>query len=327
MKKIAFGCAGLLALLPTIALGASTLLGNSIVTPERVIYDQPQLAPGFLGLTIAKPYRDQAIAEAKADCSSRGGILNTCSAVCGLNGCFSTCSLACEMPKVIDARAKSTVRNYLRLTEKFDDVSKDSKGEPKTAEGQTLKRQLQSATEPYERLLKAQADERRLLQNAVAKWRAYVPKSEAERALVAKRLNEVAATQNRIFKNVFSTRCDTAVKRNLLRSKHRAADTEVLVVNCNDDGSELLVQFGESGAKTFSIIEVYADTKWQKVEVGGANGKWIDGNTSAIIHADGDAIEAIAAYQCTLTNGKWKCGCTDAACRSQKWQVVGIVQD
>lgn len=316
------------AVIASIALPAfaasSPLLGNMIVTAERVWYDQPVLAPGFSSLITAKPYSQETIIAASSDCSSRGGVLNSCSAMCGLNGCFSTCALACEFPKVIERKQSATIRDYTHTKEKYDDVAKTSKGEPKTKEGIALKKDLFAASAKYADLQSSQESGRALVKKAIAEWQSYIPKVSSEVTLKSARLSELTKSQDALYQRAFSKQCEGGAIPAKLPKNYRIADTGVLSMGCNDAGDQILVRFGSSMAKTYATINVFSGGKWHSVKVGGAVNGWITGGTSAVIGGADDSITAIAVYQCIPRGAAWTCGCTDTACKSPKWQVVGV---
>lgn len=303
---------------------SSPLLGNMIVTAERVWYDKPVLAPGYASLTVSKPYSQEAIASATADCTARGGVLNTCSAVCGLNGCFSTCALACEFPKVQQQKKASVAKNYTEAKADYGDTPKTSKGAPKTNEGKALKKEFDAAAAKYSALKRSENSERALVKKAVLEWEAFTPLNASQTAIKNTNLLLLTKTQDRLYEAAFMQKCGGGPLPSRLPKHYRPADPNALSIRCNPASDEMLVTFGAPYSKTYGSIKAYADGKWHTVNVGGSGGAWVDGGASAVITSVDRDITALAVYQCTPAGTSWKCGCTDSDCTTPRWQVAGI---
>lgn len=322
----------------TPSLSLSTVK-NTIVTKEMVIYEPLTGHVNPSSLKTARLWSDALLAETAKDCAARKGVLNTCASVCGLTGCFSSCSLACEFPNVINASREEIQSEYTKKASELEEISIKSNpniltGGSKNKVANELRDDLAGLAEKLGRIHVAARTEISLLEMAYAELRAW-GYGTTQVPGIAKRLGDINQSltlkRDGRFKNctaqtkeMMSTRATPAVNH------FSTSSTPLITIECDTQTPDIFAVFGNGNAGDYVYEKGYVikNGKWERISFAGSSaqsGGWLSGAAQADIKLSmDDDVDGVAMYMCQNISGAWKCGCQDTACTKPKWQVMGL---
>lgn len=107
-----------------------------------------------------------------------------------------------------------------------------------------------------------------------------------------------------------------------------SADRELLIAgsDCTGDVATVAVGTGSPEQYVFKTAYYWTGSDWQEAALSGApliGGTWYKGRATASVPLAAGPRYVIG-YVCQRDGGAWKCGCTDASCREQRWQMQVI---
>jgi hypothetical protein len=287
-------------------------ISNMIETPERVIYEVLETP---VGTKTARLWSDAALSSASADCKERKGVLNTCAAVCGLNGCFESCSLSCEFPEVIQERRADQLTPYRKAEREFGAVATALQGRPLTRAARVLKQEFEKQTTAATRVFEAALADLTLPLLAHTEL-LHTRSAVLPQSAVANRIALLEKTYRAALAERFTKRCETTPSLSAQKLGAPAATSE-LNIYCDRDSDALLVTAGSTTAlrSAFGTAKMLVGKKWQPLTLHGTKkGIWLT-DAHVLITPDQVRPSAIAVYVCTTTA---------TPCPRGVWRTVGI---
>ena len=311
----------------TLVSGAIT---SKIVTDAHVLYEATATAQN--GFTTARLWSDATLTEAASDCSARNGALTTCSAACGLNGCFSNCVLACEFPEKQKEERDELIAQYTKLQ---SEIGTDTSRGMLTARNsgkseREAKKELASLSERLKKMSSDLKSEIALLNRAALEWREHgygvnpIPGAAKQLSLIQTSL----ATKDT---DAFSKNCGVlqnagGAKGTVAIDRLSANGAALITARCDIFSDDVTVTFGTGESNQIIYEKAYAIVKgkWQPITLSGEkSGEWLTGSAIASLTKDKN-LDGVAMYMCQNVSGTFKCGCQDASCVAPKWQTIAI---
>lgn len=107
------------------------------------------------------------------------------------------------------------------------------------------------------------------------------------------------------------------------------ADARALLIGgteCDGDSARVAVGSGRAEEYVFRTAYYRDGDEWREVPLAGGpliGGAWYRGRAMGTVPL-GPGRRAVLGYVCQRRAGAWKCGCADAGCREQRWQMQVI---